>query len=207
MSDSSARRNRLPVSIHAPRAGRDGHGLGVLAIIVGVSIHAPRAGRDTLPCDGGMLWVKFQSTRPVRGATYRVFGAYFPSPSFNPRAPCGARRTTTPSLSSHCMFQSTRPVRGATTPTSAALSMMVVSIHAPRAGRDGAVDGCPRADSRFNPRAPCGARLYAVCGPVGVLSFQSTRPVRGATRVREASRAGGLVSIHAPRAGRDFRRL
>jgi len=35
------------VSIHAPRAGRDDHGLPVLGSIV-VSIHAPRAGRDSL---------------------------------------------------------------------------------------------------------------------------------------------------------------
>ena len=34
-------------------------------------------------------------------------------------------------------------------------------------------------------------------------SFQSTRPVRGATQERDELQARVAVSIHAPRAGRD----
>ena len=34
--------------------------------------------------------------------------------------------------------------------------------------------------------------------------FQSTRPVRGATRSAPADVISALISIHAPRAGRDF---
>ena len=33
----------------------------------------------------------------------------------------------------------------------------------------------------FNPRAPCGARLYSHFNPNPCGKFQSTRPVRGAT--------------------------
>ena len=78
-----------------------------------------------------------------------------------------------------------------------------VSIHAPRAGRDQNAPAHTYARYRFNPRAPCGARLprescvfypesfnpRAPCGArlmadtyhAPELLFQSTRPVRGAT--------------------------
>ena len=51
----------------------------------------------------------------------------------------------------------------------------------------------------------------AVLGGVGELpgvrfiEFQSTRPVRGATRVRDIQSVGVNISIHAPRVGRDKR--
>ena len=145
----------------------------------------------------------FQSTRPVRGATssfiafdivgrvsihapragrdrlldvWRVQGR-----RFNPRAPCGARHNTV--------------VRR-------------------------------KGERSFNPRAPCGARpMRAVilsravqfqstrpvrgatnqeCRTPHRYKFQSTRPVRGATRAAMPRRRGNRVSIHAPRAGRDW---
>ena len=57
------------VSIHAPRAGRDDlfYRAGVP---IHVSIHAPRAGRDPARDDKAVQAEVFQSTRPVRGATY-----------------------------------------------------------------------------------------------------------------------------------------
>ena len=146
------------------------------------------------------------------------------------------------------LFQSTRPVRGATICRAVDMDGWIVSIHAPRAGRDtvlpllfssqGVSIHAPRAGrdicvassaffaSCFNPRAPCGARrirrrrrLFAVCfnprapcgarhGGMGALyrsrSFQSTRPVRGATKYFETAKRRIEVSIHAPRAGRDL---
>ena len=146
----------------------------------------------------------FQSTRPVRGATWQQcqsdcqgrvsihapragrdlisFDTRRASLSFNPRAPCGAR----PPL------QMSTPARE------------VVSIHAPRAGRDSSVNSFflrpplfqstpPRAGRDFppsldtygvqcfNPRAPCGARQIALRVSIPRIKFQSTRPVRGAT--------------------------
>ena len=56
-----------------------------------------------------------------------------------------------------------------------------ISIHAPRAGSDAAT----------------GAKNWQVNG------FQSTLPVRGATRPRERPLTLGKISIHAPRAGSD----
>ena len=148
----------LCVSIHAPHAGRD-------------SIRAKRGGRfrrfnPRAPCGARPIenWVesdnvKFQSTRPMRGATLRQRQSRESCRSFNPRAPCGAR----PWL--HSPFRSS----------------VLVSIHAPHAGRDRAdihdIDGL----HGFNPRAPCGARLLASSIAMGITGFQSTRPMRGAT--------------------------
>ena len=60
------------ISIHAPRAGSDGGDVGIYADGQ-ISIHAPRAGSDperhkTCSSNG-----TFQSTLPVRGATYEVY--------------------------------------------------------------------------------------------------------------------------------------
>ena len=102
---------------------------------------------------------RFQSTRPVWGATLRLPPEVISPSSFNPRAPCGARRTI-----DHIRH-----------------SLTLVSIHAPRMGRDLWGVANPRQHDRFNPRAPCGARLRDdLAGPEAFM-FQSTRPMRGAT--------------------------
>ena len=154
-----------PISIHAPRAGRDfalevQHSFGI------ISIHAPRAGRDR------------RRRRAGSGSRH-----------FNPRAPCGARlreerlRANLSQISIHApragrdavlstrgrsatTFQSTRPVRGATWEALIEVSKHCeISIHAPRAGRDLKQD------------------KVQTSGP----KFQSTRPVRGATIFRHLS--------------------
>ena len=81
---------------------------------MGLSFAAPLAGRDT---DGFFAWVDydpFQSTRPLRGAT----------------------SASMPSLSSRAVFQSTRPLRGATSNEGYRRAVLLISIHAPLAGRD-----------------------------------------------------------------------
>ena len=145
----------------------------------------------------------FQSTRPLRGATIPrtstsdkyVISIHAPlagrdlmtsprrsaSSHFNPRAPCGARPVAR------------GPYHG----------LYIISIHAPLAGRDVARLAERMDRTYFNPRAPCGARQQAVRYSVSYISFQSTRPLRGATRdlVGCSGRVG--ISIHAPLAGRD----
>ena len=87
-------------------------------------------------------------------------------------------------------------------------------------------DTAMRIRERFNPRAPCGARLpprqapssmpyFNPCAPCGArrrrfgvaraaAGFQPTRPLRGATpHVLQVSGVG-CISTHAPLAGRDF---
>ena len=118
----------------------------------------------------------------MRGATAVTLTRFSRRKNFNPRAPCGARPRGGASLSTRSRFQSTRPVRGAT------------------AKKAGAAGG----GKNFNPRAPCGARHGDMMDPLGGLEFQSTRPVRGATSRCPAVQLSFPISIHAPRAGRDF---
>ena len=125
-----------------------------------ISIHAPRAGRDTrgkcCAADGG----NFNPRAPcgARPEQRRRCGCLY---DFNPRAPCGARLLC-------LMFHGFQ---------------VVISIHAPRAGRDNANSRCDRQNFRF----------------------QSTRPVRGATFFPRFFLRCAIISIHAPRAGRDRR--
>ena len=56
----------------------------------------------------------------------------------------------------------------------------------------------------FNPRAPCGARHYKSPAEPRGTTFQSTRPVWGATIVPVELTGFTEVSIHAPRVGRDI---
>ena len=191
------------VSIHAPHAGRD-----LLqctpSLTLTVSIHAPHAGRDIRISIRGVPRVQFQSTRPMRGATYT--GAY-PSITdvFQSTRPM---RGATPSISqkhTSQTFQSTRPMRGATQIYAAARALDDVSIHAPHAGRD-QCGSRPRSLAwSFNPRAPCGTRRGRPDTATGSEGFQSTRPMRDATNAARALGRWRGVSIHAPHAGRDTR--
>ena len=104
--------------------------------------------------------ILFQSTRPMRGATGpRAPASGCPS-HFNPRAPCGARRRD--SVGRYC-GQHFNP----RAPCGARPSL-------PRQNR--------RSRYHFNPRAPCGARHDHGGGGRPTAEFQSTRPMRGATK-------------------------
>ena len=154
------RQRATPVSIHAPRTGRD-----AIQTKAGrpqrVSIHAPRTGRDQRCPHKQSIQGAFQSTRPVRGAT-ESFAMSVPGPG---------------------PFQSTRPVRGATPRYSAQL-LTAVSFNprAPYGARQRRTATKGPGSLCFNPRAPYGAR--PATGPqqqTYQTEFQSTRPVRGAT--------------------------
>ena len=56
-----------------------------------------------------------------------------------------------------------------------------VSIHAPLAGRDRMRKDLCKSGFHFNPRAPCGARRDRHLAITICATFQSTRPLRGAT--------------------------
>ena len=109
----SLRRGAINISIHAPHAGRDEINAAVMRSPPYFNPRAPcgarpacRTGQSTTadfnpraPCGARRLLIEredvldeFQSTRPMRGATFEVFG----------------------SISYGNAFQSTRPMRGAT---------------------------------------------------------------------------------------------
>ena len=102
--------------------------------------------------------------------------------NFNPRSPCGERRSNIGLGYENCKFQSTLPVRGAT------------FCPQPR----------PESLSDFNPRSPCGERRDKLTAIFAIDLFQSTLPVRGATILVQLLQGGKNISIHAPRAGSDL---
>ena len=131
-----------------------------------------------------LAFFRFQSSRPLRGATCHHGTVH---------------RRAAP-------FQSSRPLRGATHLDSGHNAIGIISILAPLAGRDvyGVDDymaakisilaplagrDFPIASATpppryFNPRAPCGARPLAVLPRLLLDIFQSSRPLRGATKLR-----------------------
>ena len=102
----------------------------------GVSTHAPLAGSDRPPSSWGSC--------PT---------------CFNPRSPCGERRSGWVDEAGASMFQPTLPLRGATTGTHTISLSEAVSTHAPLAGSDD----------------------FIRCLSKGQIMFQPTLPLRGAT--------------------------
>ena len=147
------------ISTHAPLAGRDfTKGRGVISNIM-ISTHAPLAGRDCV--------VKFNNRFHV---------------NFNPRAPCGARRSE-PSFPRRAFYFNPRAPCGARPPNRVfnPSNSSNISTHAPLAGRDSQPEAYLHQSRKFQP----------------------TRPLRGAT-VRKLVEAEGVkISTHAPLAGRD----
>ena len=179
-AEASCGLHSFRVSIHAPRVGRDLLQADALRD-KDVSIHAPRVGRDS---------GKTRTRQRKR--------------SFNPRAPCGARRAAACGVQYILVFQSTRPVWGATVRPLVGSRTTIVSIHAPRVGRDDLVSGKEKPDWMFQSTRPVWGATFFRC-PAGIAAmFQSTRPVWGATTRRSGFRDGCIVSIHAPRVGRDL---
>ena len=66
---NSISRRTPSISIHAPRVGRDKYAKCAVKY-KDISIHAPRVGRDYIMGNLNGIGIKFQSTRPVWGATY-----------------------------------------------------------------------------------------------------------------------------------------
>ena len=134
-------------------------GAGLWSWLGQISIHAPRVGCDSEAEATRNLMQQFQSTHPVWGATrddggdilddggfqstHPVWGATSISPNcasltayFNPRTPCGVRRSGPP-----CWRLCGQ-----------------ISIHAPRVGCDKYLTKSIQVPKDFNPRTPCGVR-------------------------------------------------
>ena len=122
---------------------------------------------------------------------------------FNPRTPCGVRRCCTSKKRKFTRFQSTHSLRSATDDIVDFDQVLTVSIHALLAECDREGCRCPgvrpvsihallaecdsknavNADPRsgFNPRTPCGVRLWVNPGRFSNAWFQSTHSLRSAT--------------------------
>ena len=146
----------------------------------------------------------FQSTHPVRGATWPVAVLNVTSKRFQSTHPVrGATWDGWGTLPPSIGFQSTHPVRGATAMPKELELKHNISIHAPRAGCDEleriikereAISihapraGCDAADKTLNNKRTVFQSTHPVRGATDTTSvvlcmrgFQSTHPVRGAT--------------------------
>ena len=81
-----------------------------------ISIHAPHAGRDKIHPTQKPVNVLFQSTRPMRGATFGITLAELDG-DISIHAPhAGRDGGKSYTVAEIAEFQSTRPMRGATPP-------------------------------------------------------------------------------------------
>ena len=195
-------RPALPISIHAPRAGRDAFGAGPDASDGNFNPRAPCGARHgvTVPIDQPF---PFQSTRPVRGATVRRGARTAVMPFQSTRPVRGA--TDHPFLDFMARpFQSTRPVRGATRRRHGRRRTEKFQSTRPVRGATSTAPSLLRTLAFQSTRPVRGATKALRLWPAGS-EFQSTRPVRGATTLDEVYPLVFQISIHAPRAGRDRR--
>ena len=125
-------------------------------------------------------------------------------------------------------FQSTLPVWGATQRPYIIRHRIAISIHAPRVGSDSKAVYYPPPYRNFNPRSPCGERLYyeifdyfcayiSIHAPRVGSDITDTSPTRITRNFNPRSPCGERlfdfsrisatirISIHAPRVGSDFR--
>ena len=109
----------------------------------------------------------FQSTLPVRGATENAL-AFPHAADFNPRSPCGERRLR-PWIPAQSLHFNPRSPCGERRETHKQF----------------------RRINHFNPRSPCGERQLTTIFCRILAIFQSTLPVRGATRCGATIRGGG----------------
>ena len=146
-----------------------------------ISTHTPLAGRDvpltaSHPRKGG-----FQLTRPLRGATQRLFSAL-----------------NVWNISTHTPLAGRDRVLWLFL-----MRFAIISTHTPLAGRDGSGLDFSAENYNFNSHAPCGARLSQIPVIPSVSHFNSHAPC-GARRTQRWTRCQRLlISTHTPLAGRD----
>ena len=172
------------ISIHAAREGGDNIGSTFIIPDKAISIHAAREGGDL-----NILYYRpktntFQSTPPVKAATFRFY--------------------MTPS---EFEFQSTPPVKAATSYDTYEKVKKVISIHAAREGGDGFPVLFNSLPPRFQSTPPVKAatlfELFRECGCK--ISIHAAR--EGGDNISHTlSVWHSVISIHAAREGGDPRR-
>ena len=193
-----------------------------------ISIHAPRVGSDVYIQACIRTGTQFQSTLPVWGATPSTAREGIGAWDFNPRSPCGERLGL--EMPEYILLRISihAPRVGSDVKTRYnALQNRYISIHAPRVGSDTGIvhrNAALTVISIHAPRVGSDACILALRS--GVILFQSTLPVWGATGGMSSSqrcplnfnprspcgeRPGQIeasftsisISIHAPRVGSD----
>ena len=161
---------------------------------MGLSFAAPLAGRDGNYINVWSTMVNISIHAPLAGCDGYPASAPSRFPNFNPRTPCGVRRLVAAIVVVVVNFNPRK--QGCN-------QGLRISIHAPLAGCDSFSAVITPARLYFNPRTPCGVRRRARAIGTGLLPFQSTHPLRGATIAEDIIAHSNIISIHAPLAGCD----
>ena len=163
-----------------------------------------------MPTSAPAQMSRFQSTRPIRGATCAQSIVEFAqdisihaphtgrdtpwstpwtgSPYFNPRAPYGARLALIWRPAHDQNFNPRAPYGARRGRTGEPIRGAFISIHAPHTGRDLGYGLQVRDGKLFQSTRPIRGATGVVMGTVlWSQSFQSTRPIRGATTVCNVS--------------------
>ena len=212
------------ISIHAPLAGCDSAS--------GAKTQMPTNFNPRTPCGvrpekaaTEKAAAEFQSTHPLRGATGTVLGdtqtdyisIHAPLAGCDP---VGGIADASHGISIHAPLAGCdqeicckalgkdgisihAPLAGCDDHRVLFRHAVPISIHAPLAGCDLAVSRSSRRAANFNPRTPCGVRPESGNRRRQWEEFQSTHPLRGATRKRHDLHRKSEISIHAPLAGCD----
>ena len=191
-------RRRTEISIHTPLAGSDGT-VGWLRFgrryfnphspcgerrtarpcgsrVTEISIHTPLAGSDmALPYVPSLATI-FQSTLPLRGATWTV-----------------------PSSVLSVLFQSTLPLRGATSGMADYIAEIIFQSTLPLRGATEMPWNTFQGSENFNPHSPCGERLRCGGGNVRhALYFNPHSPCGERPGHRQMHRAHQYFNPHSP---------
>ena len=147
-----------------------------------ISILAPLTGRDSTALGGRMASRRFQSSRPLRGATPSRTGPSTWSFYFNPRAPYGARLHHPLVLLGGEDFNPRAPYGARRAARQEVEAAVKISILAPLTGRDVLANLRLDRPILFQSSRPLRGAT-ADCGGLRPESnpFQSSRPLRGAT--------------------------
>ena len=145
--------------------------------------------------------------------------------NFNPRAPCGARRSCAwrrktrlwisthaplagrdyilPDASQPYRISTHAPLAGRDAENQFTFYTNIISTHAPLAGRDIVWYRSNTKQEEFQPTRPLRGATLRNTPVVIEFKFQPTRPLRGATLAAFQARRRHSISTHAPLAGRD----
>ena len=169
-----------PISIHTPLAGSDVHRHRHPNTLCYFNPHSPcRERLRNLETHRAKPHISIHT--PLAGSDVIGVPLLVCGFNFNPHSPCGERPVC---FERHHLGRS-------------------ISIHTPLAGSDPCRRGRACAASDFNPHSPCGERPTNTWPSTRTRSFQSTLPLRGATKPEPEDSTPTGVSIHPPLAGSD----
>ena len=176
---------------------------GPLRLAIHISIHATHTGGDHFSHMAPPFLCHFNPRHPYGWRRARQTSGSSTG-NFNPRHPYGWRLASATFFGAMTNFNPRHPYGWRPDCGQPTLAQMPISIHATHTGGDAGAQGNARQRHHFNPRHPYGWRLVSLSIPSISVSFQSTPPIRVATRLSNGNTRPFSISIHATHTGGDY---